>query len=406
LNGFHLYYSQEIRNYAIAVFLFTLMTFLFFEVLDKPRRQAWLAFILCSVIAFYTEYMTFFLFVNFNLWALLHYRRYRARLPGWIGAQILIALLYLPWVLYTAQNLTRVIGESFWLDQPGLRAIKDVIDCGLGIPLLTSDWSWLTLGNWGLGLGIAGLLVWEIVRKWTDKQTQPYRDLLLFCLLQSIIPVALFFCLSHLVNPIFHPRFFIWFLPGFDLMLAIVLFENLPRPGWYRPLNWLAAGLSVLLLLQNGLNLQQYDQGQLYEKTRRSDFKAAANFIRQHWRSGDRIIHYEPFTNMPFRYYLPEERQYQLIIRPTRPEAGTALSDDTGQADVPYYLGGTFCRPGEGVTDLDLFMTKSPRIWLIGFAEKSYPGPSERFHTHYSLTIQTARSFQGALVALAIVSPK
>ncbi len=109
LNPMHLFYSQEVRMYGLELLLGVLSTG-FFAMLWRARtpperRRAILAYGLITAAALYTEYYVALLPLAHFLWAAgKRWRNPRSLLPL-VAADLLAALLFLPWLLFTVPHL-------------------------------------------------------------------------------------------------------------------------------------------------------------------------------------------------------------------------------------------------------------------------------------------------------------
>ncbi|MCB0084839.1 MAG: glycosyltransferase family 39 protein [Caldilineaceae bacterium] len=120
ISPIHIFYSQEVRMYGLAMLLGMASTTCFWLMMQVQQTQApsqsspgqssltasardrnaryWVGYLLFTTLAIYTLYYVAFLFVAHLLWALWHFRKRVAACRPLITAQLLAALLYLPWV--------------------------------------------------------------------------------------------------------------------------------------------------------------------------------------------------------------------------------------------------------------------------------------------------------------------
>ncbi|NOZ29914.1 MAG: hypothetical protein GXP39_17940 [Chloroflexi bacterium] len=119
----HVYYSQEVRMYGLVAALGLGATYCAARILGltrsgdaPPARSTWIGYILLALAALYTQYYAAMLPLGFTLYALWHWRHYPRRLVRWLGAQIVIALAYLPWVLYAAPKLIPYVSQKVVAD--------------------------------------------------------------------------------------------------------------------------------------------------------------------------------------------------------------------------------------------------------------------------------------------------
>jgi len=177
LSPFHVYYSQEVRMYALVTLLGLVSVYLMLRLLEEPNpqplpfegrgaspprvgeglgersdrigdglgeRSAWLGYVLATSLAMYTHYYAAFIPLFQTIFVLLHWRRYRAILGWWLLAQVALVLLYVPWVVYAGDILVRyVLGKV---------AIEHYIPLG---PL---EFLWQAIV--ALGLGHSASLAW------------------------------------------------------------------------------------------------------------------------------------------------------------------------------------------------------------------------------------------------------
>lgn len=124
INPLHLFYSQEVRMYGLVVVwsllaLLAAARWLGFSGSDS-RRGGWLVVYVAAVtLALYTQYYAGFLAAGLALAGLLViWRRRDGGRPAllWLGAQVLVVLLYLPWLLYAAPRLVPYVSQKIVAD--------------------------------------------------------------------------------------------------------------------------------------------------------------------------------------------------------------------------------------------------------------------------------------------------
>ena len=118
-NPMHVYYSQEVRMYGLVTLWGIGATYYAARILGVTRagevptvRSAWISYALLTLAALYTQYYAALLPIGFTLYALWHWRRYPYRLIRWMGLQAIVALAYLPWVLYAAPKLIPYVSQK------------------------------------------------------------------------------------------------------------------------------------------------------------------------------------------------------------------------------------------------------------------------------------------------------
>jgi 4-amino-4-deoxy-L-arabinose transferase-like glycosyltransferase len=97
ISPFWLLYARMARYYALTAMLGLASTLLFLELLKRPTRVKWIAYLLINMAMIYTDYLVATLLLSqlvYLLWA----RPNRRWLVTWIGTMTLLSLAYLPWL--------------------------------------------------------------------------------------------------------------------------------------------------------------------------------------------------------------------------------------------------------------------------------------------------------------------
>lgn len=135
-NPLHIFYSQEIRMYGLVALLSIGMIDAAWRLFDPETRKRGdaerfavsprlrvsgsschlVAYILLTTLALYTQYYTIFLPIGLTIYAAWHWRRAPHSLTRWLAAQAVVALLYLPWVLYAAPKLIPYVSQKVMAD--------------------------------------------------------------------------------------------------------------------------------------------------------------------------------------------------------------------------------------------------------------------------------------------------
>ena len=135
INPLHVYYSQEVRMYGLVALLSVGILAAAWRVFEQRSRGAeeqrsgkvspprrlrtsipLMVYIILSAAALYTQYYAIFLPIGLTIYATWRWRRDLRALLIWLGAQVVVALLYLPWVLYAAPKLAPYIGRKIVAD--------------------------------------------------------------------------------------------------------------------------------------------------------------------------------------------------------------------------------------------------------------------------------------------------
>ncbi len=133
IHPLHIYYSQEVRMYGLVALWSAGILAAAWQVFGssppgQPERsphevgtppkdlRAYAAYILLTTLALYTQYYAVFLPIGLTLYALWRWRRDGRALLRWLIAQGVVALLYLPWVIYAAPRLVLYVSQKVVAD--------------------------------------------------------------------------------------------------------------------------------------------------------------------------------------------------------------------------------------------------------------------------------------------------
>ena len=122
----HLYYSQEVRMYGLALALSLASTLCFWLLIRRLDTHAswrtllsWPAagYALTALAGLYTLYYVALLLVAQFLWSAFHFRRRLRTLALLVGLYSGVGLAYLPWLLYAIPQLVGYVGGKVQSDQ-------------------------------------------------------------------------------------------------------------------------------------------------------------------------------------------------------------------------------------------------------------------------------------------------
>lgn len=95
VSPFHVWYSQEIRNYSLLMLVAVLSQLCFLRVLDRERRRDWVLYGLTALLALLTNFAGSFLLLGHGLYLLLRRRDIMVR---FLLVQVMVVILLLPWL--------------------------------------------------------------------------------------------------------------------------------------------------------------------------------------------------------------------------------------------------------------------------------------------------------------------
>lgn len=114
LNPFQIQYALEARMYTLGTFLILLSSY--FLVRAQERKKFWIWYGLAIAAGLYTHYYIVFSIAAQGLFVILHFLKTRQAkvFARAIGAYLLAAVLYLPWVPTLLAQIKRV-EQSYWI---------------------------------------------------------------------------------------------------------------------------------------------------------------------------------------------------------------------------------------------------------------------------------------------------
>lgn len=320
---FHIWWSQEMRMYALAGLLNLLALLALLRWWQSGSRRAWLAYVLAAAGALYTIYLSVVMLVAHNLWVAgmmaAHWWQARQattdpqpsttawrgarsvergearagadplaarqRVAGWIGAQVAIMALFAPWLAYALGRM------SSW-------SVAEPVDYGfvarLQATLLTlgisTDIDRVTPLMLGLvlvfGVGVVALFRWP--------GSGPAVALLLLTLvLPSLVIFALALPRGLFYNPRVEARYFLPFAPPIYALFAWAL-AALWR--WRRVVGLVAA------LFVAGAWLWTLP-GHYTDRYLRDDLQSMVQALRAHARPDDAVLLVSGNRYPVFLYY-------------------------------------------------------------------------------------------------------
>ena len=120
----HLYYSQEVRMYGLALVLGLAASLALWQSVTRITRapapgaqiSRWrqvapaLGYLLAGLAALYTLYYAALLLAAHAIWAVVQLRKQTRALLGVLAVYLLMFVLYLPWLLYAVPQLVGYVG--------------------------------------------------------------------------------------------------------------------------------------------------------------------------------------------------------------------------------------------------------------------------------------------------------
>jgi 4-amino-4-deoxy-L-arabinose transferase-like glycosyltransferase len=307
INPYQIWHSQDVRNYTMwpALGLVALILFWRWWRLEvgkssyEPRITNLAFYVLATTASLYTHYYDTFILVAENIFVFTFFWRRRETLARWIGAQAVLALVYLPWVLFFTNRVT-TYGEAS--AEQGV-SLLDVFSRTLAtftlsdtVPEILKTLLWLLLT-----LALCAILIYLARHERTQAA---------FLFLYIAVPTLALYAVS-IGRPLFGERYLNGIAPAYYLVFAVGL-----AALWRVKVRWRPAALAIAMLFfgsSSAYALANYYFDPAYAKA--PDWRALMQFIVARQQPGDIVV--QNFTDDSISYY--RNRLSRKNTPPTQP---------------------------------------------------------------------------------------
>lgn len=307
ISPMHLFYSQEVRMYGLALFFILLASAAFWYWVRTPARgsPSWLAaaaYVVAACFALWTLYYSGFVIAAHLLWSAVYFRHTR---KAWLwlgGIALAIVILQAPWWAYALPRLLPYIADKVVADKdtpllPWDYLIRHLLAFSGG-HLNPPQPALAFLRLFGLTGLVALAFVW--LPKPSDRlqqaQTQPStHDAATALTAFTLLPI-LFGYLVNLRFPFFPDggeRLLLTVLPFFLLWLAWGMDRGLHR-------TWAAALPALPLLLAAASGIATF---YTLPRFTEHDYRPIVRFVTQHGRDQDTVVALFPWQVGYWRAY-------------------------------------------------------------------------------------------------------
>lgn len=341
INPFQIWYSQEVRMYTLAGALALLClwaTLLWFDG-ARPARWRWLmVYALAAALGLYTIYYFVFALVSINAIALMLWRARRSArsspdntqpmhrpvLAGWLLAQVIVILLYSPWlpVLWRQASEPPVPAwRSSW--QSISEVLSSLSETSAAFvtgqsPVGSVLWPWALVTLLVLLAFVAGSVDSSGRASRSNRRAPEHPSIYTTGLVLAIsltfvfLPVLLIYLVSWLVTPLYHVRYLSTYAPLFMAICAASVV-------WLAERSRMAGGVALAALIAISLlGLREFWSNPTY---RADDHRGAVAKLAANWRPGDLILVNAGWAYTALEVYWPHE--------PSNPQG--ALTPTIGQ---------------------------------------------------------------------------
>jgi mannosyltransferase len=275
-----IWYSKEGKMYSLVVFASLLSMDRLLAAAQKGGWLRWLSYALVTGAAFYVHLVSV-LIVPAQVVVVLLLRGGRKGLT-WraaLSSLLIMTAIYLPMLAWQLPLLVQpsYVGYDFVALPQMLASL--LTNYTLGV-LQQPNWRTLTPA---IGLLVAAVFL-------GIRESRP--SSVVFLASWMIVPVVLFYLVT-LSRPIYTPRYLIFQLPAFLLLLA------LGAVAIWRRTRMMGMVLIGALLVMNGIGLWVQERTPL-----KADFRAATRFVVERLDAGDLVLFQIPHGRYSFEYYM------------------------------------------------------------------------------------------------------
>jgi len=292
-----IYQAQEIRMYALLTLGLTAYVWAIVELWkgahDRPW-WLWAVVVAGGAIATYTHNLAAFSLLAVNVSFL--FRREWPFLRRLVLAQLGIALLLIPWLLFLPGQIAK-IQAAFWTPRPGLLEVLQAALLFHGYLPLAPDLQAGLLVLSFLAIALAGF---TLIRNGQGDGTG-------FLVAVLTVPPALLFAISYVMRPVFVPRAFLPSALAY-LMLAAAAVRAAPKPVRLAIVGCLLASAAISLPAQYS-----------YHSFPRSPFPEAAGYLASRAGPESAVVHDNKLSFFPMAIYAPLLEQSFLPDAPGSP---------------------------------------------------------------------------------------
>lgn len=283
ISSYQVFYAQEARLQTLLILLIILSLYFFYRSLREKKKFLWLGFILSTTLSLYTFFYSFFIILGENLFFLLRFKRYRSSLKMLIISQLIILLLFSPWIPVLIQRIALAKSiptvPSFCLLTSLLNIHLFFQDFTFGYPRFASP-DWLT--------SLTLLLFFSLAIYGCIGQAHKATSLLLlFWLLFPLLIVLSFPLKIHA----FQSKHLIFSSPAYYLLLSRGLIKLKSRK--------VSAALLTMLILLNFVSLRLYYLKDFVKE----DWREVAKYVEENSRNEDLLLFDPPYLGFAFDYY-------------------------------------------------------------------------------------------------------
>jgi hypothetical protein len=335
IEPFFVIYSQQVRNYATSLFFTTASNYFFWNLIQgnflqsKKYQNNWIAWVLTSIGALFSTYLTGLVIVGqfvFLLLLKLPWKTWQRMLFGLVVIVFPLGLwmflgpgrYFLQFQADAAEQLMGFIKANGEI--PGWLELSSPSNIFRRIVSILSDqflWTNDLYGKYGFKIGTLALMVFiSGVFAWLRKSNFEDSKIYIFGIIQILLPIAFLFLAA--INAGTTSGFFLRYA-SFGLPFGIFISVGFLAHQWSKGI-WIKVITCLFLLIQTYFLVQMFlplysDKPQKYTYSHSrgpNPYIKIADIIRNKYESGDTIVYPSSMVNL-----LNSKHMRNRIVDPT-----------------------------------------------------------------------------------------
>lgn len=277
-------HSQEVRMYSLVALTSLVTTYYLMLWRDSGRPRYAIAYVLSALILLLTFPLTVLVLAAHGLYMLLYVKAYRPRSLFFLGSQLVVAAVWLPWLLNN-MHMSKSFSEGYIasLDKPTLFSTIGFLG-DFFLWKCTNPARICVAGAFGFSLGVILVALYGL--KGFHRSDADVSLIWLWL----VIPVAGTIVLCYKVTNVWMVRYLIAASPAFYLLVSRGILSLRNRYV-----------IAVVLLAVIGLTSVRL--GFYYTKPSRPQWRQGVEYVQTHEQPGDVIGLYSPGNKLIFSYY-------------------------------------------------------------------------------------------------------
>ena len=276
LSPLHVYYSQEARTYSLLIFL-TIMSMYYYIRLDKKTElYNIILYIVTTGLLLYSHVYSIFLVISQNMHQIYKHRLNLSKLKKWFLIQLVIAVFYLPWIIYLAGIVNQY--KYSWIPKPTI------------IDLLITLYTYSSGEIFSLsGLVLIFLFIALIIYFIKSRFFVHVRDKFIILVFWALSPIFIPFLYSIFFTPIFTSKYTIISSVPLYIISGFVFTKTNHRK--IRTIFFLIITFLIIVNLIQATSIKK-DQ-----------WKLISDYIKGNANKNELVYVIEDYEILPFSYY-------------------------------------------------------------------------------------------------------